>query len=80
MVNPLKAKEKAMSSEGRKLANELEELNWHIQMKQFEVHKLNCRYLVKNAEYKRFLGYSLTEKEELELKQAQEDLNNGSAV
>lgn len=80
MVNPFDAKEKAMSSEGRKLANELEELNWHIQMKQYEIHKLNCLYLVKNVQYKKFLGYSLTEKEELEFKQAQGDLDNGSSL
>ena len=77
MVNPIKAKEKAMSSEGRKIANSLEELNWQIQMKQFELHKLNCQYIIENSKYKEFLGYELDEKAKSELKQAQEDLKNG---
>lgn len=73
MVNPMIAKEKAMTSEGRKKANELEELSWQIQMLQFELTKLDSKYKKLNAEYKQFLGYELTEKE-------QEDLKYGSAV
>lgn len=68
MVNPIKAKEKAMSSEGRKLANELEEINWQLQMKEYELHKLNNEYIVKNCAYKEFIGYELTDKDKENLK------------
>lgn len=80
MVNPVIAKKNAMSSKGREFANELEELNWQIQMKQYELHLLNCKYVVKNSQYKEFLGYSLNDKEIDELKNAQEDLKNGSTL
>lgn len=80
MVNPLKAKDKAMSSDGRKMANELEELNWQIQMKQYELHFLNCQYVIKNSEYKKFIGYELNEKELADYKQAEEDLKHGCTL
>lgn len=73
MVNPLKAKEKAVSSEGLLFANKLEKLNWAIQMKQFELAKLDSQYKKLSCEYKEFLGYELSDKEK-------EELKNGSAV
>lgn len=74
MVNPVIAKEKAMSSQGRAMANELEELNWKMQMLEYEIHKLNNEYIVKNCEYKIYLGYELNDKDKESLKKAKEEL------
>lgn len=79
-MNPLLAKNKAMSAEGRKMADELEELNWKIQMCQFDLCNLNNQYVIKNAAYKEFLGYKLTEKDLEELKKCKEDLKDGSSI
>lgn len=74
MVNPVIAKEKAMSSQGRAMANELEELNWKMQMLEFEINKLSNEYIVKKCEYKIYLGYELNDEDKDSLKKAKEEL------
>lgn len=79
-MNPLIAKNKAMSSEGRKLSNELEELNWQLQMTEYELQKKSALYTIKKLEYKVFLGHKLTDDEQKEMKSAKEYMRDGCAL
>lgn len=79
MVNPIICKEKANTKEGKALSSELEDLNWQLQIAEFDIKKLSATYTVKKMAYKEFIGYSLTDEEKKELKSAKEFLD-GSAV
>lgn len=69
-------REKMNSDEGMELLSELNSLRLDVEDLKQTLDFLSLRYVVKSLEYKQFLGYSLTDKELEDLKQARNDLDN----
>lgn len=52
-------KQNALSDKGKEMAKELEDLNWELQEKNFELVKLQKKFQYKELLYKEFLGYDV---------------------
>lgn len=63
MVNPIEAKERAVSVDGKKMRDELEELNWRILDAMHTLDELQKQFDQKKAIYLHFLGYEFSDKE-----------------
>lgn len=63
MKNIHEIKKNAMSEQGKKYQAELEDLNWILQEKQFELVKLQKKFEHKSLLYKQFLGYDVNQEE-----------------
>lgn len=71
-------RQKMNSDEGKELLADLNSLRLDVEDFEQTLNCLKCKYFIQSLEYKKFLGYSLSDEEIKNLEKAKEDLEDFS--